>query len=172
MSATKSLRAIIAGEFYLSRMTEHDLLEVVEIEETTGLSCWGWSAYHDEVVERQNALMLVARARKMKHLAPEYRVAGFIAARLTAGEVHINNIGVREMYRRRGIGRALLTCVLEASAGHARAAFLEVRASNRPAQALYQRYGFKIVGRRRHYYNDPVEDALVMSAVLSNRGRL
>ncbi len=92
------------------RMSEHDLLEVVEIEETTGLSLWGWDAYRAELYKPE-AVMLVVRARE----AGLQRVAGFIAARMNADELHVNNIGVREEYRRRGLGGVLLGAALGAA---------------------------------------------------------
>lgn len=164
MSSVEQAREY-ACSYRIEPMSEHDLIEVVEIEETTGLSRWGWEAYHAELV-RAESLLLVAQA-DVAHTCV-WRVEGFIAARLGAGELHVNNIGVREWARRRGIASALLAKALAwaASAG-ARAAFLEVRAGNRAAQMLYRRHGFEAVGRRRNYYREPVEDALVMRAPLN-----
>ena len=142
------------------RMSEHDLLEVVEIEETTGLSLWGWDAYRGEL-NKPEAIMLVVRSRGA---GAEPSVIGFIAARVNLDEMHVNNIGVRHGHRRRGVGGLLLGAALAAASGHgAREAILEVRASNLDAQALYARFGFKVVGRRKNYYRDPPEDALVMT---------
>jgi [ribosomal protein S18]-alanine N-acetyltransferase len=152
--------------FEITRMTEHDLLAVVEIEETCGLSRWGWDAYYHELAQGRGALMLVARPSCFEDEEREDEaVLGFIAARSTLDEVHINNVAVRPRFRRRGIALALLERVLRdgASLG-ARTAILEVRAGNAAAQALYGRQGFEVVGRRRNYYADPPEDALVMSA--------
>lgn len=146
-------------------MTEHDLLEVVEIEETCRLSRWGWEAYHAEL-GRPEAIMLVVRDT-ISGLAKEESVSGFIAARFTADELHINNIGVREESRRSGIGSALLGRALAQGAqAKARVATLEVRASNTAAQALYRRHGFRVTGWRRNYYREPTEDAIMMSAEL------
>lgn len=147
-------------------MTEHDLLAVVEIEETCGLSRWGWDAYYNEIKEGRGALMLVARrASAAADEENEQEILGFIAARFTADEVHINNVAVREEFRRHGMGGALLGRVLrEGGRRGARKAILEVRAGNKAAQALYNRYGFRTVGLRRDYYTEPREDALVMSA--------
>jgi ribosomal-protein-alanine N-acetyltransferase len=145
-------------------MTAHDLLEVVEIEEASGLSRWGWDSYHDEL-SRPEAVVLVAR-RPSPDAEGKY-LLGFVAARLAVDELHVNNIGVRERARLRGVGSVLLSSAIEAGVSKgARAAILEVRAGNAPAQALYMRHGFEIVGRRRNYYRDPAEDALVMSRVL------
>ena len=162
-------------------MSEHDLLEVVEIEETTGLSQWGWDAYRAELA-RPEAVMLVARRARAD--VSGRRLDGYIAARISADELHINNIGVRPDFQRQGVGRALLgrstkpvrqgvgrallgAALDIASARGARLAVLEVRAGNVAARVLYERVGFKVVGERRNYYRQPVEDALVMTMRLA-----
>lgn len=149
----------------ITHMTEHDLLEVVEIEEQSGLSRWGWTAYYAELQGANRDLMLVARPAKST-IEPT-PIIGYIVARETAGELHINNFAVRSQYRRRGIGRALLDRMLqEARWRKANAAFLEVRSANRAAQTLYERSGFRAIARRANYYSDPREDAVVMTLVL------
>ena len=72
------------GELSIFPMTEHDLLEVVEIEESCRLSLWGWEAYRTELA-RAEAVMLVARRRGAGD-ADGRRLGGFIAARVAAGE--------------------------------------------------------------------------------------
>ena len=144
------------------RMTEHDLLEVVEIEEQSGLSRWGWAAYYAELQGGNRELMLVAKP--LQAHVDEPSIAGYIVARETAGELHINNVAVREQYRRRGYGVLLLGRVLdEACKKRATAAFLEVRDGNSAAQALYQKCGFRPIAKRPNYYSEPPEDAVVMS---------
>ena len=148
-------------------MTEHDLLEVVEIEEHSGLSRWGWAAYYAELQGNNRRLMLVARVEPPLEQARSDNIAGYIVARLTANELHINNVAVREKYRRRGIGSTLLARILrEGRRLAATAAFLEVRAGNSLAQALYEKCGFRGIGRRPNYYSAPLEDAVIMSAQL------
>jgi ribosomal-protein-alanine N-acetyltransferase len=149
----------------IARMSEHDLLDVVEIEEKSGLSRWGWAAYYAELQGGNRDLMWVARpSHSPIEAAP---IIGYIVARETAGELHINNVAVRAEYRRRGIGAALLGRVLgEARRRKANAAFLEVRSANLAAQALYEKSGFKAIARRADYYSEPREDAVVMSLVL------
>jgi ribosomal-protein-alanine N-acetyltransferase len=147
-------------------MTEHDLLEVVEIEETTGLSQWGWEAYRAEL-DKHETVMLVAR-RNAPDAHTGRALSGYIAARINADELHVNNIGVWPESRRRGVGGALLRSVLEAAARRgAQEAVLEVRASNLPAQRMYERFGFRVVGDRRNYYREPVEDAMIMTRRLT-----
>jgi ribosomal-protein-alanine N-acetyltransferase len=158
-----------AGEILITRMTEHDLLEVVEIEENSGLSRWGWAAYYAELQGVNRDLMLIARLARAP-IIEHQRIAGYIVARESAGELHINNVAVRDQYRRRGIGSALLFRIMEAARRHkVRVAFLEVRSGNLAAQALYEKTGFKAIARRPDYYSDPREDAVVMSLTLGEQ---
>ena len=153
----------IATEISIVRMSEHDLLEVVEIEEQSGLSRWGWAAYYAELQGGNRELMLVAKPIRLRS-TDHNQIAGYIVARETAGELHINNVAVRDQYRRRGYGSALLGRVLdEARKRRATTAFLEVRCGNSAAQALYEKCGFKAIAKRSNYYTDPSEDAVVMS---------
>jgi [ribosomal protein S18]-alanine N-acetyltransferase len=157
------------GEIMITRMTEHDLLEVVEIEETSGLSRWGWAAYYAELQGTNRDLMLTARVARAPII--EYqRIAGYIVARESAGELHINNVAVRDQYRRRGIGLALLSRIVDSAKQlKVQVAFLEVRSGNKAAQALYQKIGFRAIARRPDYYSDPREDAVVMSLTLGEQ---
>jgi ribosomal-protein-alanine N-acetyltransferase len=151
------------SDIAIVRMTEHDLLEVVEIEEQSGLSRWGWAAYYAELQGGNRELMLVAKPRHLLELHRPH-IAGYIVARETAGELHINNVAVREQFRRRGYGALLLGRVLdEARKKRATTAFLEVRNGNSAAQALYEKCGFRAIAKRSNYYSDPPEDAVVMS---------
>lgn len=156
------------SDYKIDRMTAHDLLEVVEIEEACRLSLWGWDSYYGEL-SRPEAIMIVARRARADTLTG-HALYGFLSARVSAGELHINNIGVHETARRRGIGGALMrAAVAWALRQGAHTAILEVRAGNVAAQALYRRFGFEVVGRRKQYYREPPEDALLMRAVLESR---
>jgi ribosomal-protein-alanine N-acetyltransferase len=149
-------------------MTEHDLLEVVEIEQASGISAWGWDAYHKELQSPQDVIMLVAKMGSIQDQGDA--LAGFIVSRLVAGELHINNVAVRPEFQRRGIAAQLLAAVLrEGRSSGTRLAFLEVREGNAAAQGLYRGCGFQVTGRRRRYYNQPDEDALLMSLLLESR---
>lgn len=163
MSSVETNSAAEQSDVTIVRMTEHDLLEVVEIEEASGLSRWGWAAYYAELQGGNRDLLLVAKPAHLLGNEP-HRIVGYIVARETAGELHINNVAVRDQYRHRGYGALLLGRVLdEARRRRATAAFLEVRSGNSPAQALYQRCGFKAIATRPNYYTDPREDAVVMT---------
>lgn len=96
------------------------------------------------------------------------QVAGYAATLHICGEVHITNIAVLPPYRRQGLGRALMAAAVEYARGlGAFCMTLEVRAGNAPAIALYRAFGFETVGRRPRYYQDPEEDACLMTKTLS-----
>jgi len=91
-------------------------------------------------------------------------IIGFTGFWMMLREAHIVAIGVREGYRRLGVGEALLIATIDLSATlNANVVTLEVRASNEAAQALYSKYGFKVMGRRVKYYSSNGEDAIIMS---------
>ncbi len=93
---------------------------------------------------------------------------GFVAARQAADEAEILNIAVHRDFRRQGIASALLIAALDQFRRSAiNRAFLELRESNLPARALYERHGFVPTGRRKAYYHGPTEDALCMMRELT-----
>jgi ribosomal-protein-alanine N-acetyltransferase len=161
MAAKESRSLDSAADVSIEAMTEHDLLEVCQIEELGQLSTWGWDAYHKELQSPADTIMLVARVDARAH---GFELGGFIVARLIAGELHVNNVAVRPEVRRKRIGSRLLERTLQvAQRSGATVAHLEVRAGNEVAQRLYVRCGFRATGRRRNYYRAPTEDALLMS---------
>ena len=165
MATAESTKAGVELSVAIERMTEHDLLEVCQIENMSELSAWGWDAYYAELRSGFDTIMLVARVDPAFH---GFGLAGFIVARLIAGEMHVNNVAVRLEFRRTGIGlRLLQTTLTTASKAGATVAHLEVRAGNEAAQALYGLCGFQFIGRRKNYYRQPVEDALLMSLSFS-----
>jgi ribosomal-protein-alanine N-acetyltransferase len=91
-------------------------------------------------------------------------ISGFLGLWVMVDEAHIINIAVRQAWRGKGLGELLLISGIE-TAIHNKAlvATLEVRTSNVIAQALYMKYGFQEVGRRKAYYSDNKEDALIMT---------
>ncbi len=165
MATAKLLIGDSGRNVAIEQMTEHDLLAVVEIEEESGLSPWGWDAYHKELQSPEEVIMLVARGD-----SGGGAVAGFIVSRLIGPELHVYNVAVRPELRRRGVAARLLRAVLEwGQRTGASLAFLEVREGNSAAQNLYRGCGFAVAGRRRQYYAAPVEDALLMSVSLRSK---
>ena len=90
-------------------------------------------------------------------------VVGYIGSQTVAGETDVMNIAVHPDWRRRGIAQSLIEClVVELKNRGSEALMLEVRVSNAPAIALYEKLGFRQVGRRPNYYRNPKEDALIL----------
>jgi ribosomal-protein-alanine N-acetyltransferase len=90
-------------------------------------------------------------------------IAGYIGMWRIADEGHITNLAVRPGFRRRGFARQLLQNLIDyARKNHIGSLTLEVRVSNLPAIRLYESFGFRVEGRRKNYYADNNEDALIM----------
>lgn len=90
-------------------------------------------------------------------------LAGYCTVVTVLDEAQIINVATDEKYRRRGVADAVLKYVMdECRARSIVSVSLEVRKSNAPAIALYERQGFETVGSRKSFYRDPTEDALVM----------
>ena len=91
-------------------------------------------------------------------------VLGYAGLTVVAGEGYIDNIAVRQEYRRQGVASALLDVFVRfAQAQGLEFLTLEVRASNEAAKRLYMKHGFAQVGRRKDYYDSPKEDAILMT---------
>lgn len=90
------------------------------------------------------------------------QLCGFVCAKAVAGEWEIENVVVAAEFLRHGIANELVRELIQRAAGEAASAILlEVRESNLPARRLYEKHGFREMGRRRVYYRDPVEDAIL-----------
>jgi [ribosomal protein S18]-alanine N-acetyltransferase len=136
-------------------MQEGDLTAVAAIEAASFSDAWPRSAFL-ELLPRGYARLRVA-------VAANGEVCGYCAMLMAGGEGEIANIATHPAWRGRGVGRLLLQESLSAAdEALAEAIFLEVRESNVAARALYAAQGFVQVGRRRQYYQQPDEDALVM----------
>lgn len=142
--------------------TEADLDAILEIDEHSFPRPWPRSTFEAELA-RDVARLAVVEDR---------RVIAFCNYWLVAGEVHILAIATHPDHRRGGIGARLLAHALDEGQGIGYTmATLEVRRSNQPAIALYERAGFTTVHVRQRYYIDNNEDALVMTCELATRPR-
>jgi ribosomal-protein-alanine N-acetyltransferase len=103
-----------------------------------------------------------APSRVLLIIEEDEGVQGFIAGKALGAEWEIENIAVARPARRRGLGTRLLGEILDlAQHKDAKAIFLEVRESNQAARRLYEKWAFVERGRRKHYYREPEEDAIV-----------
>ena len=91
------------------------------------------------------------------------QVVGYIGSQSSADETDVMNVAVHPDYRRRGIAESLIEVLIrELKNRGSHALMLEVRDSNEPAIALYEKLGFAEIGRRKNYYRNPREDALIL----------
>jgi ribosomal-protein-alanine N-acetyltransferase len=140
--------------YAVDTMTEGDLEHVLTIERTAFAAPWSRESFRYELANPRAGNLVVRRG-------PE--VLGYVCVWAIAGELKINNIAVRADVRGQGLGAALLEAAI--ALGRARGcveATLEVRPSNLSAASLYRRLGFQVVGRRKAYYQDTGEDAILM----------
>lgn len=104
------------------------------------------------------------KAEETQPQATSVPVLGFAGTWFMVDEAHLVAIAVRASHQRRGLGELLLIATIEmAMQRGAREVTLEVRASNSPAQLLYEKYGFRRMGVRKGYYSDNREDAIIMT---------
>ena len=143
------------------RMTPADLGRVMEIAQSLKEAPhWPCSAYETAL----NAQAMPQRIALVAEGVESGGVVGFSVASVVPPQAELETIAVAAEGQRRGVGRNLFAFLAgELAIAHAEELFLEVRASNRAALALYLSLGFKETGRRSRYYIDPVEDALLLA---------
>ncbi len=135
-----------------ARLSEVD--EMVKIEKKAFHSHWNKQTFIDEL-SAENGKYITARESG--------KILGYSGFRYVLDEAHITTLAVERKSRKKGIGTALISKLIEdARSMGIKKLYLEVRQSNTPAQKIYKKLGFKVIDRRREYYQHPVEDALVM----------
>ncbi|MBV6457601.1 MAG: Ribosomal-protein-alanine acetyltransferase [Fimbriimonadaceae bacterium] len=133
---------------------EHHLSQVLALEVAVHGSPWSERGFRNEL-ENPHSVFVVA--------ALDDEVIGYAGLWKVIDEAHVTNVVVDPTYRRRGIARQLISHILrQARDAGIRCATLEVRASNDAARLLYEGFGFVVTNRRRRYYPDNGEDALLM----------
>jgi ribosomal-protein-alanine N-acetyltransferase len=138
-------------------MRRRHVRSVVHIENQVYPHPWTMSLFLSELALRSTRAYLVARVGR--------EVVGYAGMMLTADEGHITTIAVDPRWQRRGVAtRLLLALAREGIDRGAPGLTLEVRPSNKGAQELYRRFGFRPVGVRKSYYAETKEDALIMWA--------
>ena len=142
---------------WIDRVSSADDLDaVLEIESASFYNPTTREWYESELQRPDVCYVYVVRT-------PSHRVAGFCAFWKVVDQIHINNLAIRPELRGKGLGGYMLARVLdEAATLGAPHATLEVRRSNETARRLYERAGFTVAGVRSGYYNNPIEDALIL----------
>jgi [ribosomal protein S18]-alanine N-acetyltransferase len=140
----------------IRRMTLVDVPAIHEIDTLSFSLPWTERSFRFELTENPVSRGWVAEV--------DGKISAMLVLWFIVDEAHIATIAVHPGFRRQGIGEQILIHALRAArAEGARRAFLEVRAGNAAAQAMYLKYGFEVVGVRPHYYRDNNEDALLMN---------
>jgi ribosomal-protein-alanine N-acetyltransferase len=156
-------------------MRLEDIHQVVHIDEISFPISWSARTYQFEIANHDTSHLVVIENTNSGHPAgglravfqrfqkPHMTIIGYGGFWLIAGEAHISTIAVHPDYRGQGLGELLLTGMLR-RAIHLKSEYsvLEVRVNNMPAQTLYRKHEYEIVGLRKGYYRDNGEDAYLM----------
>jgi len=144
------------------RAVAEDIEAILRVErQASEAPHWNVAQYQSILQEGDRRVLLVAIA--------ESRTVGFAVASVLLEEAELENIAVNAQFRRSGVGKALMESAMAWSIERGAVLMrLEVRIGNAAAQRLYRRLGFVQNGMRRAYYSEPVEDAIVMSLLLSD----
>ena len=138
----------------LRDMTQDDVPTVVAIERASYTMPWSEATFRG-LLRRRDAEMVSAES--------DNTVVGYAAFWCVVDQGELGNVAVAEQWRGQGLGARLVEEVIRrAGRRGVREVFLEVRPSNIVARTLYERMAFSPVGRRRNYYQAPVEDAIVL----------
>ena len=120
------------------------------LSDVYGLSPWNLEQIEADVKQANTEYFYLYEAQAL---------IGFLAIQDLAGELEITQLAVKKAYQGQGLANQLM----EFLADRPERIFLEVRASNQVARALYEKHGFLPVGQRKNYYQNPVEDAILMA---------
>ena len=146
------------ADIYISHHAQGDLKAVAEIESVSINPPWSYKAISD-FAEYETNRILVAKISDI--------VVGYITYSVVLDEVQIANVAVHPDFRRQGIAEELLSHLDSLSKSSDMCIItLEVRQSNLPAIKLYEKCGYAEVGRRKNYYKNPTEDAILMNLTL------
>lgn len=129
--------------------------QIIDLENKSFLAPWSAEAFEAETEKHVSNLWA---------LVEEDTIMGYICFWLLEQEIHIINFAVKPEKRNKGIGTHLLKQVIDTGISkNIENVWLEVRPSNLPALSIYKKFGFHEAGRRRGYYSETGEDAIVMN---------
>ncbi len=140
----------------IRELKKEDLPQVILIENVAFSSPWSKIDFEAKL-KSPNSKFYIAEV--------DGKVVGYIGLDIILNEGHITNLAVHKDFQRKGIAKILVQKVLDCGLKNF---ILEVRESNIAAQNLYRSFGFEIIGRRKGYYSDSHEDAIIMKKSLKN----
>lgn len=140
--------------YKLRRMTAENIDGVLAVERESFSTPWTKRLFFDEL-ENPRTVYFVCCAGE--------EIVGYGGMWQVADEGQITNIAVKKEHRRGGVASGILSALIDAAVESGIAVMgLEVRSTNVAAQGLYKKFGFVPVGRRKNYYREPTEDAVLM----------
>ena len=146
--------------FRIVPMTAAHLPQVAALEKVCfPAEAWSEELFRDALASPHTVVLLAEGA--------DGKVLGYAVLSAVLDEGSLDNIAVAPHGRRGGVADALLSALTDYGRTRLSVLFLEVRTSNYPAIALYEKHGFVPVGRRKNYYESPREDALLMTLKLA-----
>ena len=149
----------------IRKMTVADIPAVVNLDQQSFSLPWPERSFRFELTDNPASRCWVADMNG--------QIIGMIVVWLIVEEAHVATVATHPDYRRQGIGTRLLShALLSLLQEGARSSFLEVRESNLAAQEMYRKFGYSASGRRRRYYRDNDEDAILMSLASLNPDHL
>ena len=149
----------------IRKMTVEDVSAVVDLDQKSFSLPWPERSFRFELTDNPASRCWVAEL--------DGRIVGMIVVWLIVDEAHIATVATHPDHRRQGIVRQLLAHALRHMIQDgARSSFLEVRESNIAAQEMYRKFGYEVTGRRRRYYRDNDEDAILMNLETLDAERL
>jgi ribosomal-protein-alanine N-acetyltransferase len=150
-----------SGELEVRRLVYSDLPQVIAIERRAFGTPWSLAMFVLELSKPSGICLAALR---------DGRVVGYLVCSRYDRVWHLMNIASDDRLRRRGVATALMHVLFEQADREGAQYTLEVRTSNRVAIAMYERFGFRAAGRRRGYYHDNREDALIMWRTVGGDG--
>ena len=143
-----------SGNYKIRVMTLEDIEEILLIENELFTSPWSMAMFVHEILNHK-AFVLTETSENL--------IVGYTCGWKVLDEYQITNVGIAKAYQRRGLAEYLLIKVIKLMLEEfCFNYFLEVRESNISAIQLYRKLGFIEIGRRKNYYNNPIENALIM----------
>lgn len=142
------------SELFIRRAALSDVSQIDRIEKSSFSTPWSEKWLIEEINKPDDLFWVIE---------DEKNVLGYAVVGKLGTEAELYNIAVDNAHRGKGIGNALMENLKkELSESGTEAVFLEVRETNSNAISLYEKHGFKSVGRRKNYYREPTEDAILM----------
>ncbi len=153
-----NLKKRLINIYTIQNADKSDITILAEIEAECIQNPWSVNAFISEM-EKENSIII-------KAVNENGVICGFVSADIMLDEVNIYNVAVPQTYRRKGIAKELLSYLENSTKNITSSYLLEVRESNTPAIMLYHSLGFCDVGIRKNYYQNPCENALLMTKTL------